>query len=59
MSKEGEGITEKLRAQCDADDQFNRFDSLFRKVISVPKDKVLKAEANHKQRKARVKKGRP
>jgi len=58
MSKDGEGITEKLRAQCNADDQFSRFDSLFRKVISVPKEEILKTEAEEKVRKAHSKKRR-
>ncbi len=53
---ESNGITDKLKAKCDADNQFERFDSLFRKVISVPKADVLKAEAKEKRWKARKKK---
>ncbi len=56
MGKEGEGITDNLKAQCNAENQFDRFDSLFRKVISVPKADVLRAEAKEKRRKARKKK---
>jgi hypothetical protein len=56
MGKEGEGITDKLKAQCNAENQFDRFDNLFRKVISVPKADVLRAEAKEKRRKARRKK---
>jgi len=56
MGKDYEGITEKLKAQCDADNQFERFDTLFRNALSVSKDEVLKAEAKEKRRKARKKK---
>lgn len=56
MAKEGEGITDKLKTQCNAENQFDRFDSLFRKVISVPKADVLRAEAKERRRKARKKK---
>jgi hypothetical protein len=43
--------TEELKAKCNADDQFNRFDRVFRAVIAVPKFAMLKQEAKHKRRK--------
>ena len=56
MTKDYEGITDKLKAKCDADNQFERFDKLLRNALSVSKDEVLKAEAREKRRKARKKK---
>lgn len=44
-------LTEELKAKCNADDQFNRFDRVFRTVIAVPKDAMLKEEAKQKRRK--------
>jgi hypothetical protein len=38
-------IPEDIAARCDRPDQFDRFDKLFRGVISVPKSEVEKAEA--------------
>jgi len=43
--------TKELEAKCDADNQFDRFDSFFRSVISVPKTAVLKEGAKQKRRK--------
>ena len=48
--------TKKLKAKCNAQNQFSNLDLLFRSVISVPKTDVLKAEAEEKQQKARKKK---
>lgn len=49
-------ITPELEAKCDAENQFQRFDDLFRKVISVPKSEVLKAETREKRRRAQKRK---
>jgi hypothetical protein len=43
--------TEELKAKCNADDQFSRFDRVFRAVIAVPKAAMLKEEAKQKRRK--------
>lgn len=43
--------SKELKAKCDADNQFERFDRLFCSVISVPKRDVLKEEAKQKRRK--------
>ena len=48
--------TNKLKAKCDADNQFSNFDRLFRAVISVPKATVEAEEKRQKNRKARRKK---
>ena len=56
MAKEPEEITEELKAKCDADNQFERFDRLFRQVISVPKQVIDKEEALAKRRKKAKKK---
>ena len=45
-------IAPELEGKCDGDNQFQRFDDLCRKVISVPKS----AEAREKRRKTRKKK---
>jgi len=56
MAKEQpEGITDELKAKCDADNQFERFDRVLRQVVSVPKAAIDKEEAKFKRRK-RVKK---
>jgi hypothetical protein len=49
-------ITPELEAKCDAENQFQRFDDLFRRVISVPKSEVLKAETREKRRRAQKRK---
>jgi hypothetical protein len=41
---------QELIEKCNADNQFDRFDRLFRNVLSVPKDKILKAESKAKQK---------
>ena len=46
-------LTEELKAQCNADDQFSNFERVFRSVMSVPKAEVLKREAKEKHRNAR------
>ena len=51
----GEGVTDDLKAKCDADNQFARFDTLFRQVVSVPKTAIDREEAIQKRRKAKKK----
>lgn len=50
-------IPDDIAAKCDGPHQFERFDQLFRTVISVPRSEVLKEEAKWKRARAR-KKGR-
>ena len=45
--------TKDLIALCNADNQFDNFQRVFRKVMSVPKSEVLKQEAKEKHRNAR------
>ena len=45
--------TEELKAKCNAENQFENFERLFRSVMSVPKGEVLKREAKEKHRNAR------
>jgi hypothetical protein len=52
----GDGITEELKAKCNAPNQFDRFDNLFRQVVSVPKTVADKEEAKLKRRKNAKKK---
>jgi hypothetical protein len=47
--------TKELKAKCDADNQFERFDRTFRSVISVSKADMLKAEAKQKRRRKKAK----
>jgi len=49
-------IPDELAARCDGPDQFERFDQLFRAVISVPKSAIDREEAKEKRQKARAKK---
>lgn len=49
------GITKELQAKCDADNQFERFDNLFRQVVSVPKYAIDKEAAKQKKAKGRRK----
>jgi len=42
-------------AKCDAPDQFERFDRMFRSVIAVPKAEIEKREAKWKRARARKK----
>jgi hypothetical protein len=53
--------SEKLKALCDADNQFSNFDRVFRKVMSVPKSEVLKQEKKelHRNARARARKKKP
>lgn len=44
---------EELKAQCNAENQFDNFQRVFRKVMSVPKAEILKREAKEKHRNAR------
>jgi hypothetical protein len=46
-------ITEELVQKCDADNQFDRFDVLFRRVVSVPKAIIDKEELRQKRKKAK------
>ena len=53
MSKEPAGITDKLKAQCNADNQFDNFERLFNTVMSVSKTEMLRREKKEKHRNAR------
>lgn len=55
MAKEPEGITEELKAKCNADNQFDRFDRVFRQVVSVPKAVIDKELVKEKRLKAKRK----
>jgi hypothetical protein len=46
--------TEELKAQCNAENQFNNFERAFRMVMSVPKAEVLRREAKEKHRNAKT-----
>ena len=46
-------VTKELEGKCDAPGQFERFDSLFRKVISVTKPAADKEEARYQRRRNR------
>lgn len=48
-SKE-QGITDALKAKCNAGDQFNRFDAVLRKVVSTPK----RASSGHQSKRGKV-----
>ncbi len=48
-------ITEELKEKCNASDQFERFDHLFRAIISVPKSSIGNEEAKWKLAKAKKK----
>ena len=50
------GITDELKAKCDAPNQFDNFDRLFRAVISVPKTTIDKEEAKWKATRRKKKK---
>jgi hypothetical protein len=58
MSKEPGEITEELKAKCDADNQFDRFDRVFRQVVSVPKAAIDREDVKQKRLKAKKKKAR-
>jgi len=45
--------TAELKAKCDAENQFDNFDRVFRKVMSVPKAEVLKQEKRELRKNAR------
>lgn len=49
-------IPEEIQAKCTGPDQFDRFDRLFRSVITVPKASIDKREKDWKKAKARKKK---
>ncbi len=53
MSKEPAGITDKLKARCNADNQFDNFERLFNTVMSVSKTEMLRREKKEKHRNAR------
>lgn len=42
-------IPDDLAARCDGPDQFEKFDRMFRNVISVPKTAIDKEEAKWKR----------
>jgi len=46
-------IPEDLAARCTGDDQFEKFDSMFRNVISVPKAEIDKQDAKWKRAQAK------
>jgi hypothetical protein len=46
-------LTEELKAQCNAENQFSNFERVFRTVMSVPKAEVLKREKKELHRNAR------
>ena len=46
--------TEKLKALCNADNQFSNFERVFRSVMAVPKAEVLKQEKKELYRNARA-----
>ena len=46
-------IPDELAARCDGPNQFERFDQLFRAVISVTKAAIDKEQANEKRQKKR------
>ena len=48
-------VDAEISDKCNADDQFERFDNLFRQVISVPKAAIDKEEAKLKRKKNRAK----
>ncbi len=45
--------TDELKAMCDAENQFENFERVFGKVMSVPKAEVLKQEKRELNRNAR------
>jgi hypothetical protein len=51
-------ITEELKAKCNADDQFGNFERVFRSVMSVSKEEVLKREKKelHRNKRKRARK---
>jgi hypothetical protein len=51
-------ITEGLKAKCNADDQFGNFERVFRSVMSVSKEEVLKREKKelHRNKRKRARK---
>jgi len=50
MSKRQFKITKELEAKCDAPNQFERFDNLFKAIISAPHDRLRKKSARGKKR---------
>lgn len=46
-------IPDDLAARCDGPDQFERFDKLFRAVISVPHEAIVKEEEKWKRARAK------
>ena len=53
MKSQSETIAD-LDARCDGPNQFENFDSAFRRLRTVPKEAILKEEA--RQKRSRVKK---
>jgi hypothetical protein len=54
MRKRQVTITKGLEVKCDASNQFDRFDALFRKVISVPKAAIDREEVKFRRRKTKA-----
>lgn len=48
-------ITEELKEKCNASDQFERLDRLFRVIVSVPKSSIDNEEAKWKLARAKKK----
>jgi hypothetical protein len=54
MSRTRKGtITEELKANCNAENQFSNFERVFRSVMSVSKAEMLEREAKEKRRNRR------
>jgi hypothetical protein len=51
-------IPPEIAAKCDAPNQFENFDRLFRTVIAAPKSAIDKAEVNWKRTRARKKRAK-
>jgi hypothetical protein len=52
MKSQAETITE-LDARCSGPNQFENFDHAFRKSLAVPKEAILKEEAQRKRARTR------
>jgi hypothetical protein len=51
MKSQAETIAD-LNARCDGPNQFENFDRVFRKSLTVPKEAILKEEASRKRARA-------
>jgi hypothetical protein len=48
----------ELNARCDGPNQFENFDSAFRRSLTVPKEAILKEEARQKRARAKKRAGK-